>query len=124
MALPIPGSASRIPGAVLSALADAANAPLGLATISTWEVAKKVSLGKLELPLPVREWMKEATREDGVCLLSLTPEIAIESSQLPGEFHRDPADQIIVATARQHGATLVTSDQRILDYEHVRTLWG
>jgi PIN domain nuclease of toxin-antitoxin system len=48
----------------------------------------------------------------------------MESAQLPGDFHRDPADQIIVATAREHNATLITGDQRILDYPHVRTLWS
>ena len=68
--------------------------------------------------------MKEATREDGIRVLPLTPEITMESAQLPGDFHRDPADQIIVATARHHGAALVTSDQRILDYPHVETLWA
>jgi len=117
-------SPARIPGPVLSVLSDSAHAPLGLSTISPWEVSKKVSLGKLELPLPLGQWMKAATREDGICLLPLLPGIAVDSAHLPGEFHRDPADQIIVATARHHAATLVTSDQRILDYPHVQTLWS
>ena len=55
-------------------------------------------------------------------MLELTPEIAIESTRLPGEFHRDPADQIIVATARVHKCPLVTADERILDYPHVKTI--
>ncbi|MCL5998891.1 MAG: type II toxin-antitoxin system VapC family toxin [Chloroflexi bacterium] len=49
-------------------------------------------------------------------------EIAIESTRLPGEFHRDPADQMIVATARVYGCPLVTSDDKILNYAHVRTI--
>jgi PIN domain nuclease of toxin-antitoxin system len=48
---------------------------------------------------------------------------ALESSYLPGTFHRDPADQIIVATARVHNLILLTSDRKILDYPHVKTHW-
>ena len=55
-------------------------------------------------------------------LAALTPEIAIESTRLPGELHRDPADQIIVATARVYGCPLVTSDEKILNYPHVTTI--
>ena len=52
----------------------------------------------------------------------LTPQIAIESTQLPGAFHHDPADQIIVATARYYDCPVLTADARILDYPHVKTL--
>jgi len=58
----------------------------------------------------------------GIRVLELTPEIAIESTQLPGEFHRDPADQIIVATARIHDCELVTSDGKIVEYHHIETV--
>ena len=54
--------------------------------------------------------------------MSLTPEVAIESTSLPGSFHRDPSDQIIVATARVHECPLVTSDDKIADYPHVQTI--
>jgi PIN domain nuclease of toxin-antitoxin system len=60
---------------------------------------------------------------DGVSLHPLTPEICVESTELPGVFHGDPADQIIVATARSLGATVVTADRRILEYSHVPTIW-
>ena len=101
---------------------DPANDPLGLSSISPWEVAKKDSIGKLELGLPVDEWMEVATTR-GLELLPLTPEIALESANLPGGFTSDPADEIIVATARHHNFTLITSDQRIRRYRHVKTLW-
>ena len=52
----------------------------------------------------------------------MTPEVAVESVSLPGVFHRDPSDQIIVATARVHGCPLVTSDAKISRYPHVRTV--
>ena len=92
---------------------------IGVSAISCWEIAKLVERGRLELPCSVEEWFERALSYPGIRLLELTPEIAIESTRLPGEFHRDPADQIIVATARVWGCTLVTSDTRICKYPHV-----
>ena len=94
----------------------------GVSAISCWEVAKLVELGRLTLDRPVADWLKAALGYPGIRLLGLTPEVAVASTQLPGTFHRDPADQIIVATARLHASRLVTSDQKILDYEHVETV--
>jgi PIN domain nuclease of toxin-antitoxin system len=71
------------------------------------------------LPQKLDECLEQALSYPGIQLLSLTPEIAIESTQLPGEFHRDPADQVIVATARLYDCPLVTSDTKILEYPHV-----
>lgn len=73
---------------------------LGVSIISCWEVAKLVELGRLQLTIPVEEWLAEALQYPGVQLLDLTLKIVVESTQLPGVFHRDPADQMIVATAR------------------------
>ncbi len=73
---------------------------IGVSAISCWEVAKLVEYERLQLPGPIEEWFDQALSYPGIQLLALTPEIAIESTRLPGEFHRDPADQIIVATAR------------------------
>lgn len=70
----------------------------------------------------LEEWFKQALSYPGIQLLALTPEIAIESTRLPPPFHRDPADQIIVATARIYGCPLVTSDEKILQYPHVVTI--
>jgi PIN domain nuclease of toxin-antitoxin system len=113
----------RVPEAVRDIAGDMANAPLGLAAISPWEVAKKTALGKLQLSLPIRQWVQQASQSEGVEILPLTWEVALESAYLPGLFHRDPADQIIVATARVHDLTLLTSDRKILDYSHVKTYW-
>ena len=82
---------------------------LGISAISCWEVAKLVERGRLVLPCPVEDWLERALDYPGVVLLELTPRVCVESTQLPGEFHRDPADQIIVATARVHDCPLVTS---------------
>jgi PIN domain nuclease of toxin-antitoxin system len=66
--------------------------------------------------------MEQATIYPGIDLLPLTPQIVIESTKLPGTFHRDPAGQIIVATARVYHFPLLTADRLILDYPHVHTL--
>jgi PIN domain nuclease of toxin-antitoxin system len=84
--------------------------------------APLVQLNRLELRCPVAEWIDQALRYPGIRLLYLTPRIAVESTQLPGTFHRDPADQIIVATARIRDCSLLTADARILRYPHVKTL--
>lgn len=85
-------------------------------------MAKLVEHGRLELPYSVPEWFEQALNYPGVRLLELTPEIAFESTSLPGDFHRDPADQIIVATSRIHNIPLATADAKILAYDHVETL--
>ncbi len=94
---------------------------LGVSVISCWEVAKLVERGRIELTMPVKQWLIEALSFPGVRLLELTPDIAVDSTQLPGVFHRDPADQIIVATARYYNAPLLTLDAKLLEYEHVQT---
>ena len=93
---------------------------LGISAISCWEVAKLVELGKIHLPLPIGKWLAAALAYPGIRLLELSPQIAAESTQLPGQFHRDPADQIIVATARLYASPLVTMDQKIRAYAHVQ----
>ncbi len=96
---------------------------LGLSLISIWEVAKKVEKTQLVLDRPVDEWIDLAAAFPGLLLIELTRPILIESCRLPGPFHGDPADQLIVATARDRGATIVTKDDRIRQYGHVRTVW-
>ena len=95
---------------------------IGVSAISCWEVAKLVERGRLSLPLPLTEWFEQSLSYPGVLVLELTPTIAIESTQLPGNFHRDPADQIIVATARVYDCALVSSDDKIASYPHVKTV--
>ena len=93
---------------------------IGVSAISCWEVAKLVEYKRLILPSPVREWLDQALSYPGVRLLPLSPDIAAESANLPGTFHKDPADQIIVATSRVFDAPLVTVDEKIRAYPHVR----
>ena len=95
---------------------------IGVSAISCWEIAKLVQYRRLELPCPLGQWFEQALSYPGMRLLELSPEIAVESTRLPGEFHRDPADQIIVATARLYNCPLVTSDSRLLQYPHVQVI--
>jgi PIN domain nuclease of toxin-antitoxin system len=95
---------------------------LGVNAISLWEIAKAVEHGGLSLPVPLEDWFLIALAYPGIILLPLTPQIAIESTELPGAFHKDPADQIIAATARVYDCPLVTFDTKILNYKHVKLL--
>ncbi|MBF0349573.1 MAG: type II toxin-antitoxin system VapC family toxin [SAR324 cluster bacterium] len=92
---------------------------LGISIISCWEIAKLVEYQRLELPCDVAEWTEKAVSYPYICLLDLTPEIIIDSTRLPQPFHRDPADQLIVATARIHHCSLMTVDSKITNYPHV-----
>lgn len=94
---------------------------LGVSIFSCWEVAKLVENNKLILSCSVDEWLEVALAYPGVQLINLTLPIVIESTQLIS-FHRDPADQIIVATARIYGCQLLTADTKIFNYPHVETL--
>lgn len=112
----------KLTQAQLDAITSNETDVIGVSAISCWEIAKLVEYGRLQLSTGVTTWFEQALGYPGVQLLGLTPEIAVESTQLPGEFHRDPADQIIVATARIYDCPLVTSDEKILNYEHVTTI--
>lgn len=95
---------------------------IGVSAISCWEIAKLVEYERLKLPCPLEEWFDQALSYPGILLLELTPEIAIKSTRLPGKFHHDPADQIIIATAMVSDCPLVTSDDKVLKYPHVVTI--
>jgi PIN domain nuclease of toxin-antitoxin system len=71
-----------------------------VSAISVWEIAVKSSLGKLALPLPIDNWYAPAKSHSGIVIEALNPEDAISSTQLPGEFHKDPADRIIRPVAK------------------------
>jgi len=101
-------------------LAASERTGIAVSAISCWEVAKLVESGRLALPCPVLEWVQQALSYPGIRLVELSPQISVESTQLPQPFHRDPADQMIVATARVLDAPLLTADAKILAYSHVK----
>lgn len=93
---------------------------LAISVLSCWEIAQKSTAGKVNLSLPLNDWMAVATAS--IDVIDLNMAIAMEANQLPSSFHRDPADQIIVATARQLNLPLLTADAKILNYPHVTLL--
>jgi PIN domain nuclease of toxin-antitoxin system len=105
----------RLSAAQQAAISTAsATDPLRVSDISLWEISMLVSRGRIQLDLPLREWLERATAPPLVRTHRVTPAIAAEMALQPDSFHRDPADRILVATTRTVGATLVTSDKRII----------
>jgi PIN domain nuclease of toxin-antitoxin system len=94
-----------------------------VSSMSVWEVAMLVARGRLRLAMAVDEWVGRAERIAGLRFVPVSNAIALRSVQLPGRFHDDPADRIIVATALSQGAIVVTKDEKIRGYAHVRTVW-
>ena len=84
--------------------------------ISFWEAAMLTRKKRVNLGMPVSTWAAEVLNSSGPALLALTPHIAVLAGELPGGIHGDPVDRIIVATARAHACTVLTSDRKILDY--------
>jgi PIN domain nuclease of toxin-antitoxin system len=93
-----------------------------ISAISVWEIAVKSGIGKLPLPLPINDWFAQALTYPGMVIEPLNPLDAIASTQLPGEFHKDPADRILIAISRRYDIPLVTCDEKILRYPHVQTI--
>jgi PIN domain nuclease of toxin-antitoxin system len=85
-----------------------------VSAITPWEIGVLVSKRRIDLHRDALVWVREALSMPGVSLISLDPEIAVASTRLPFEMHSDPADRILVATARHMGATLVTADKALL----------
>jgi PIN domain nuclease of toxin-antitoxin system len=96
---------------------------LAIADISLWEAAKLVELGRLELAIPLSEFFRLAITPE-LTVLPITPAIAERVTSLEASgFHRDPADQLIVATALVHGLRLISDDTRIRQWRGVPLLW-
>lgn len=95
--------------------------PCAISAISVWEVALKARKGKINLRLPADEWLDLALKRSLVTVLPVDAAIARAANSLPDGLNEDPADRIVVATARLHRLTLVTSDEKILRYTHVQS---
>lgn len=105
------------------------NTPLYLCSVSLVEFARKEARGDISISMPCAEWFERIALPKGkITLLDVLPSIAVDATRLPQPFinrqgnpHKDPMDLIIVATARHHDLTLLTSDLVLLDYSGVRT---
>jgi PIN domain nuclease of toxin-antitoxin system len=94
-----------------------------LSAISPWEFSKLLEKGRIGISFNPEDWIETALDMPKLRLIHLTPRIAYRSTVLPKSFHDDPADQIIVSTAREENAMILTKDKRILDYQYVQSLW-
>ncbi len=94
-----------------------------VSSISAWETSMLIEKDRLVLSMDIESWFDEVSQIDGVRFIPVDNEISIKSTMLPGKFHKDPADRIIVATARKLAVPLVTADDKIIRYEHVKTIW-
>ena len=94
-----------------------------VSAITAWEIAMLVEKGRLALTMNIDDWLETVASIEGVAFVSLDTDVAIQSVRLPGEFHPDPADRMIVALARHYSAPLVTADAKIRVCRHVKTIW-
>jgi len=94
-----------------------------VSSISAWEMALLVKSGRIGFTGTVPAWLAQVQRFRPMAFIPVDNEIGIEAVNLPGEFHKDPADRIIVATARKFGAPIITADEKIRAYRHVRSIW-
>ncbi|RLB54747.1 MAG: VapC toxin family PIN domain ribonuclease [Deltaproteobacteria bacterium] len=106
---------------------DAAARSTGVAVsaISFWEIAMLDQRGRISLSQPIADWRERVSATPGIIEIPIDGRVAIESVLLPGPLHTDPADRLLIATARLRGWRLATRDRRILEYGalgHVRTL--
>ena len=92
---------------------------IAISVISCWEIAKLVENGRLQFNIPVEDWLNKAIAFTNAIILPLDIPIIIDSTTLPGSFHKDPADQLIVATSRIMGIPLMTEDEKIPQYSNV-----
>jgi len=94
-----------------------------VSSISAWEIAMLVARKRLFLTMDAANWMATAGQIEAVRFVPVDVEIAMKSVALPGEFHNDPADRMIIATAMKLAAPLATKDEEIRAYTHVKTIW-
>jgi PIN domain nuclease of toxin-antitoxin system len=99
------------------------NTIIGIPAISCWELAMLVSKNRIGLSMDVQIWMGLAFQNPKVQLLPITPEIAVLSTRLPGDFHGDPADRLIVASSLFYKATLISKDEKIQKWGYLPVIW-
>jgi len=102
---------------------ELAGGEIAVSAISAWEIAMLVERERLVLSMDVSSWLATVSAIEAVRFIPIDVEIATKSVDLPGEFHKDPADRMIVATARRFAVPLITKDEKIRAYPHVKSIW-
>ena len=100
-----------------------AESNLRISSISVWEIAMLVARGRLSFAIDFPSWLNEATSVSGTKFHPVDNSVAYQAVNLPGNFHADPADRMIVATALALDAALISGDQKIQDYSYVKVVW-
>ena len=96
---------------------------LGVSIISCWEVAMLVEKGRLSFSYDVQNWIDLALQRPRVRLIPIDPKIAVLSTRLPGDFHADPVDRLLVATCLTYGIPLLSKDQQIKNWKQIPVIW-
>lgn len=118
------GERAQLSAAATSAIdAEMDGGQILVSSMSAWELAMLVERGRVALSMDIESWLDTLSRIDAVQMVPVDSEIAVKSVQLPGDFHKDLADRVIVATARKFAAPLVSADEKIRAYPHVRAIW-
>lgn len=94
-----------------------------ISSISAWEVALLVDKKRLELTLDITDWIAKSEKLPFFQFIPVDNSVAVKSVNLPQPLHSDPADRIIIATAITIAASVVTKDEKILNYPHVKSIW-
>ena len=117
-------------GTELSSMAEEAldyysnlESSMQVSVISAWEVAMLVSKERLVLTMDVHDWLAEIAKIPCIQFVPIEVDVAEASARLPGDFHKDPVDRLIVALAQSQNAPLITGDRKLLNYPHVDTIW-
>lgn len=114
----------RLSKRAMKSLKTAANEyAIFISSISAWEVALLVANNRLQLTMDVTDWIARSETLPFFQFVPVDNSIAVRSVNLPQPLHSDPADRIIIATSHAMGAPLITKDQKILNYDHVKTIW-
>lgn len=96
---------------------------IGIPAIACWELAMLVSKQRIRLSMDVQVWIDIALQRPKMKLLALNPEIAVLATRLPGNFHGDPADRLIVASSLHHQSALVSKDEKIHSWGYAQVIW-
>ena len=97
--------------------------PILVSSLSVWEISMLINKNRLQLSIDLETWIETVAEIESIRFVPVDNKIAIASTQLPGDIHKDPADRMIVALARVHSCELITADQKLHNYSSVNTLW-
>ncbi|MFZ1320857.1 MAG: type II toxin-antitoxin system VapC family toxin [Ignavibacteria bacterium] len=112
---------SKLGTEILELISNNEETGISISIISIWEVTKLIEKNKIKIKIPLEEWMDEAIKYPGMNVLNLSKEIILNTTALKN-FHKDPADQLIVSTSIINNIPLLTMDRKILDYPYVETI--